>query len=90
MGFIIFLIVGLIAGALAKVIMPGSANEPGGWFMTMILGVVGAFVGGFVGNLLFNGGVQSGNFSIPGILMATVGAIIVIAISRLVSGRRAA
>ena len=90
MGFIIFLVVGLIAGAIAKAIMPGSANEPGGWFMTMILGVVGAFIGGFVGNLLFNNGVQSGTFSIPGILLATVGAIVVIGISRLVSGRRAA
>ncbi len=89
MDFLIFLIVGLIAGAIAKAVMPGSANEPGGWFMTMILGVVGAFVGGFVGRT-FLGTAAAGSFSIPGILLSVVGAIIVIGISRLVSGRRAA
>jgi len=88
MSFLIFLIVGLIAGALAKAITPGTSNEPGGWFMTMVLGVVGAFVGGFLGNLFFNAGAASGSFSIPGILMATVGAIVVIAIMRLVTGRQ--
>ncbi|MBC7806628.1 MAG: GlsB/YeaQ/YmgE family stress response membrane protein [Akkermansiaceae bacterium] len=90
MSFIIFLIVGLIAGALAKAIMPGSSNEPGGWLMTMVLGVVGAFVGGFLGNLLFGAGAASGSFSLPGILMATVGAIVVIGIMRLVTGNKRA
>jgi len=89
MSFLIFLLVGLIAGAIAKAIMPGSRSEPSGWIMTMILGVVGAFVGGFVGNLLFGNGAASGSFSIMGIVMATVGAIIVIALMRLVTGRRA-
>jgi len=86
-GFLIFLLVGLIAGALAKAIVPGSANEPGGWFMTMVLGVVGAFVGGFVGSAIFNNG-SAGNFSLAGILFATLGAVIVIAIMRLITGNR--
>lgn len=90
MGFIIFLIVGLIAGALAKAIMPGSSNEPGGWVMTMVLGVVGAFVGGFIGNALFNTGAAAGSFSLPGILLSTLGAIVVIGIMRLVTGSRRA
>ena len=85
MNFILFLIVGLIAGALAKAIMPGSADEPGGWFMTMILGVVGAFVGGFAGSMLGIGG--SG--MVMSIVMATIGAIIVIGLMRLFTGRRA-
>jgi len=89
MSFIIFLIVGLIAGALAKAIMPGTAKEPGGWLMTMVLGVVGAFVGGFIGNALFNTA-ASGSFSLPGILLATLGAIVVIGVMRLVSGSRRA
>jgi len=87
MNLIVFLIVGLIAGALAKAIMPGTAKEPGGWFMTMILGVVGAFVGGFVGGAVFPSASAAGSFSVPGILFATLGAIIVIAIMRLVTRR---
>ncbi len=85
-----FLIVGLIAGGLAKMIMPGTEDKPQGWVMTMVLGVVGAFVGGWLGGLLFGSSAGSGNFSIPGILMATVGAIAVIAIMRLVTGTRRA
>ena len=88
MEFLIFLLVGLIAGVLAKVIMPGSSNEPGGWILTMVLGVVGAFVGGFLGRLTGLGGAASGSFSLAGILWATVGAIVVIAIMRLVTGGR--
>jgi uncharacterized membrane protein YeaQ/YmgE (transglycosylase-associated protein family) len=83
MSFLIFLLVGLIAGILAKAIMPGSADEPSGWVLTIVLGVVGAFVGGFVGNLF---GIGTGNF-IGEVLMATVGAIIVIAIMRAFSHR---
>jgi len=86
-GLLIFLLVGLIAGAIAKAIMPGTSNEPGGWFMTMILGVVGAFVGGFIGRALFASS-ASGDFSLPGILFAVIGAVVVIAILRLVSGNR--
>ena len=83
MGFIVFLIVGLIAGALAKAITPGAANEPGGWFMTMVLGVVGAMVGGLLSG-------TSGTFSLMGVLFATVGAVVVIFAMRLITGRRAA
>lgn len=86
-GFLIFLLVGLIAGAIAKAIMPGSANEPSGWFMTMILGVVGAFVGGFVGSAIFPSAAAAGSFSLPGILFSVLGAIIVIAVMRLLTRR---
>jgi uncharacterized membrane protein YeaQ/YmgE (transglycosylase-associated protein family) len=89
MGFLIFLLVGLIAGALAKAITPGSANEPGGWFMTMVLGVVGAFIGGWISNLM-GFGAASGSFSFGGIVMATIGAIVLIALLRLVTGTRRA
>lgn len=84
---LIFLLVGLIAGSLAKAIMPGSASEPVGWVPTMILGVVGAFVGGFVGRML-GAWPRAGSLSIPGILWATVGAIIVIAVMRALNERR--
>jgi uncharacterized membrane protein YeaQ/YmgE (transglycosylase-associated protein family) len=76
--------VGLIAGLLGKLIMPG--DEPGGIIVTILLGIVGAFVGGFVTNLLGFGEVTE--FNIWSILVATLGAIILLAIYRAVVGSR--
>ncbi len=83
MGIIAWIVVGLIAGVLAKLIMPG--DDPGGFIVTIILGIVGAFVGGFVVNLLGGAGVSG--FNIWSILVATLGAIILLAIYRLVAPR---
>jgi uncharacterized membrane protein YeaQ/YmgE (transglycosylase-associated protein family) len=83
MSFLIFLLVGLFAGVLAKALMPGSANEPGGWIMTIILGIAGAFVGGFLGNMI---GVGSGNF-VGSVLISAVGAMVIIGIARLFTRR---
>lgn len=80
MGILTWIIVGLIAGALAKLIMPGP--DKGGWIMTIILGIVGAFVGGFVGDLLGLGGAQATGFNIPTLLTATGGAIVVLFLYR--------
>ncbi|WP_146359450.1 GlsB/YeaQ/YmgE family stress response membrane protein [Arthrobacter yangruifuii] len=77
MGFIAFLILGLIAGAIAKMILPG--RQGGGWIATLILGVIGAFLGGWLGGLLFD--VPLENFwSIQTWLVAIVGSIIVLVI----------
>lgn len=84
MGIIAWIVVGLIAGALAKLVMPG--DDPGGIIVTILLGIVGAFVGGFVVSLL--GGVGINGFSLWSILVATLGAIILLAVYRLVAGRR--
>ena len=79
------IIIGGIAGALAKFIMPG--DDPGGIIVTILLGIAGAFVGSFVIiNLL---GFGSGGF-IWSIIVATIGAIILLAIYRLIVGSRAA
>ncbi len=86
MSFIAFLIVGLIAGAIAKAIMPGSRNEPSGWIMTIVLGIAGAYVGGFIGNMLNIGG--SG--MIGSIIMSAIGAIVIIGLLRLFTGGRKA
>jgi len=83
MDLLIFLLVGLFAGILAKALMPGSANEPGGWIMTIILGIVGAYVGGFLGRMI---GVGSGNF-VGSVLIAAVGAMVIIGIARLFTRR---
>ena len=86
MGIIAWIILGLIAGAIAKAIMPG--DDPGGIIVTIIIGIVGAFVGGFVFNLLGGSGVTG--FNLGSILVATVGAIILLAIYRAVAGGRTA
>jgi len=80
-GFIWMLIIGLIVGALAKLIMPG--RDPGGIFVTMLLGVAGAVVAGFVGRLL--GLYASGQAA--GLIMSTLGAVLLLMLYRLVSHR---
>jgi len=85
LGALIFwIIVGLIAGALAKFIMPG--DDPGGFIITIILGIAGAVVGGFLASLIGIGG--GGIFWT--IIIATLGAIILLAIYRAVAGGRTA
>ncbi|MFB2832365.1 GlsB/YeaQ/YmgE family stress response membrane protein [Aeromonas jandaei] len=74
MGFITWIILGLLVGMLAKWIMPG--RDGGGFFMTALLGIVGAMVGGYVGTLLGLGSVTG--FNISSIALATVGALIVL------------
>lgn len=74
MGFITWIVLGLIVGILAKWIMPG--KDGGGFFMTVILGVIGAMVGGYVSTLLGMGDVTG--FNLSSIIIATVGALIVL------------
>ena len=74
MGILAWIIFGLIAGALAKFIMPGNQNM--GWLWTIILGIVGAFVGGWVGSFLGWGTVDS--FDFRSMLLAVGGALIVL------------
>jgi uncharacterized membrane protein YeaQ/YmgE (transglycosylase-associated protein family) len=84
MGIIAWIVVGLIAGVLAKLVMPG--DDPGGIIVTILIGIVGAFVGGFVVSLLGSAGMTG--FNLWSILVATLGAIILLAIYRMVAGRR--
>jgi uncharacterized membrane protein YeaQ/YmgE (transglycosylase-associated protein family) len=85
LGALIFwIIVGLIAGALAKFVMPG--DDPGGFIITILLGIAGAIVGGFLASLIGIGG----GGTIWTIIIATIGAIILLAIYRAVAGGRTA
>jgi len=82
MGIIGWIILGLVAGAIAKAILPG--NQGGGWIITLVLGVVGALLGGFIGSQLFNVGLE-GFFDITTWLLAIGGAILVLLIYGLVT-----
>jgi len=85
MGIIVFLVVGLIAGFIARALVPGP--DPMGWLGTMVLGVVGSFVGGVLLSLVTTGTFE---ISATGILGSIVGAIIVLLIWRAMGGRRGA
>ena len=78
MGILSWIIFGLIAGALAKWIMPG--DDPGGLISTIVIGVVGALVGGFIASFLGIGTVSG--FNIGSFIIAILGAIILLAVYR--------
>ncbi len=88
MSIIYWIIIGRLAGLIAKAIMPG--KDPGCVIITMLLGIVGAIVGGFVGKALGIGG-RGDSVSEPGFLMtllfAVIGSLIVLAVYRLITGR---
>ncbi|BCW71318.1 GlsB/YeaQ/YmgE family stress response membrane protein [Arthrobacter sp. NicSoilB8] len=85
MGILAFLILGLIAGAIAKAILPGT--QGGGWVITLVLGVVGAILGGWIGSLVFGGGLGD-FFDLRTWLLSILGAVIVLLIYGAVAGRR--
>ncbi|MBL1177817.1 GlsB/YeaQ/YmgE family stress response membrane protein [Pantanalinema sp. GBBB05] len=88
MDIIAWIVLGLLAGAIAKAIFPG--HQGGGIIGTLILGVIGAFVGGSLYNLLVNGtlALSSTGLSIGGVFLAVLGAIIALAIYYAVTRRR--
>jgi uncharacterized membrane protein YeaQ/YmgE (transglycosylase-associated protein family) len=86
MGIIAFIILGLLAGVIAKAILPG--DDPGGIFVTTIIGIVGALIGGFLAGALFDADPLDEFFDISTWLTAIVGSIILLVIYRLVVRRR--
>jgi uncharacterized membrane protein YeaQ/YmgE (transglycosylase-associated protein family) len=86
MGIIAFVILGLLAGAIAKALMPG--DDPGGWIITAVIGVVGAILGGFLAGALFGADPMDEFFDISTWLTAIIGSIILLVIYRLVVDRR--
>ena len=83
LSFIWWLIIGLIAGALARLIMPG--RDPMGIIATLLLGIVGSILGGLVSWAIW--GTDTGRIQPAGLLLSIVGAIIVLAIYRMIKGR---
>jgi uncharacterized membrane protein YeaQ/YmgE (transglycosylase-associated protein family) len=88
MGIIAFIILGAIAGAVAKALLPG--DDPGGFIITTIIGVVGALIGGFLAGALFDADPLDEFFDISSWLTAIVGAILLLVIYRVATRGRAA
>lgn len=78
MGWISWIVLGLIAGALAKLIMPG--KDPGGFIVTILIGIAGGVVGGFIGSKLGIGGVSG--FDLTSIATAVAGAVALLFVYR--------
>lgn len=85
LGFIWWLIIGLIAGALARLIMPG--RDAMGWLATMLLGIVGSIVGGLIGMAIWRSDTASNGFHPAGLVLSVIGAIVVLFIWRMMSRR---
>jgi uncharacterized membrane protein YeaQ/YmgE (transglycosylase-associated protein family) len=83
MGILVWILFGLVVGVIAKLLMPG--RDPGGFIVTVLLGIAGALLGGFIGRAMgFYGPGQS-----TGWLMSIAGAIVLLVLYRLVAPRRA-
>lgn len=86
-GFLLYLlVVGIIAGFIARLLVPG--RDPMGFWATVLVGIVGSFVGGFLGYLLFDEDFDEGALQASGIIGSIVGAVIVVLIYRAVNRRR--
>ena len=85
MGIIGWIVLGLLAGAIAKAIMPGT--QGGGWLATLVLGVVGALLGGFIGSAVFNVGLDT-FWSLQTWIVAILGALLVLVIWGFVTKNR--
>ena len=85
MGILSWIIFGLIAGVIAKLVMPG--RDPGGCIVTMLIGIAGAFLGGFLYELL-TGRQQFMQFDLGSMVLAIIGAVVILAIYRAVLGNR--
>ena len=81
-----WIVLGLVAGALAKLIMPG--HDPGGILVTMLLGIVGAVVGGFLGSRFFGRGLET-FWNLQTWIVAIIGSLILLGLYRLIIGSRA-
>ncbi|GGP79122.1 MULTISPECIES: GlsB/YeaQ/YmgE family stress response membrane protein [Streptomyces] len=86
MGIIAWILIGLLAGAIAKALMPG--KDPGGCLITMLLGIAGGLLGGWLGKVIFGVDSIDGFFSLSTWIAAVVGSVILLVLYRLIAGNR--
>ncbi|MER5713154.1 GlsB/YeaQ/YmgE family stress response membrane protein [Streptomyces sp. NPDC042898] len=86
MGIIAWIILGLLAGVIAKMLMPG--KDPGGFIVTTLIGIVGALLGGWLGKVIFGVDSVDGFFELSTWIAAIVGSLILLALYRLFARRR--
>ncbi|HBF85006.1 MULTISPECIES: GlsB/YeaQ/YmgE family stress response membrane protein [Streptomyces] len=86
MGIIAWILIGLIAGFIAKAIMPG--KDPGGVIITILIGIVGGLLGGWLGKVIFGVDSINGFFHLSTWIAAIVGSVILLALYRLITGNR--
>jgi len=84
MGFLLWIVLGGAVGVIAKLIMPG--KDPGGIFITILLGIAGAFLGGYISTLLGFGSVTG--FNLISLVIAVGGALILLIIYRVIKGKK--
>ncbi len=84
MGFLLWIVLGGVVGVIAKLIMPG--KDPGGIFITILLGIAGAFLGGYISTLLGFGSVTG--FKLISLVIAVGGALILLIIYRVIKGKK--
>jgi uncharacterized membrane protein YeaQ/YmgE (transglycosylase-associated protein family) len=87
LGFLWWLIIGLIAGGLARLLIPG--KQPMSLLLTLILGLVGSLVGGFISTVIFGYNAADPGFHAGGLVMSTLGAVIVLGLYVAYASRRA-
>jgi len=85
MGILSWILLGLVAGALAKFIMPG--KDPGGFFVTILIGIGGALAGGFLWKFLGGSG-RIESFDLGGIFVATVGSVLLLIVWRVLQKKQ--
>ncbi|MDL5198828.1 GlsB/YeaQ/YmgE family stress response membrane protein [Streptomyces sp. ALI-76-A] len=86
MGIIAWILIGLLAGAIAKALMPG--KDPGGIIITMLIGIAGGLLGGWLGKAIFGVDSIDGFFHLSTWIAAIAGSVILLALYRLVTGNR--
>ncbi|MEW2166443.1 GlsB/YeaQ/YmgE family stress response membrane protein [Streptomyces sp. NPDC007084] len=86
MGIIAWILIGLLAGIIAKALMPG--KDPGGIIITMLIGIAGGLLGGWLGKVLFDVDSIDGFFDLSTWIAAIVGSLILLALYRVITGNR--
>ncbi|WP_353947321.1 GlsB/YeaQ/YmgE family stress response membrane protein [Streptomyces sp. HUAS MG91] len=86
MGIIAWIVLGLLAGAIAKLLLPG--KDPGGIIVTMLIGIVGGLLGGWLGKVVFGVDSIDGFFNLSTWVAAIVGSLILLILYRVIAGNR--